>query len=396
MLKNAELFYREIKINSAIVREEIAQKTDNGLESLTKACRAVIQLSNIARKEGLLSLEEAACEGKMDDLFMVEDLKKIVLLVVDGTDPDAINDICMKTYFSKDYSGVNALVFLLYMDGMIQIQAGENPRVLEESIRCYMPDEVNVQLDKLKEDDEARKASENKTAWEQMFDRDFPLKNQAIYDYTVKLVDYCIAVMPAEDLMKLIKDFEMHDLAVLLKGLSGKTVKRIYDCLSEKDAADISEMSKYLCLVRCIEIDKKADRLFKKMVRLADMNEITVPDGLDKIFDVRGTNDGLQRTSDQETRIDLGIKKWFLGMTNRDIQRVLNEIPRDTLSIAMKNWDMELKRLIYGNLPKPVAGIVAENTRYVECSESSIEKANRDVEEIIRKLEDSAEIIIME
>ena len=40
----------------------------------------IIELSNVARKEGLLSLEEAA--GDLDDEF----LKKGILLIVDGTD----------------------------------------------------------------------------------------------------------------------------------------------------------------------------------------------------------------------------------------------------------------------------------------------------------------------
>ena len=47
----------------------------------------IIDLSNVARKEGLLSLEEAA--GDMDEPF----LKKDILLIVDGTDPDLVRGI---------------------------------------------------------------------------------------------------------------------------------------------------------------------------------------------------------------------------------------------------------------------------------------------------------------
>ena len=49
--------------------------------------KTIIQLSNIARKEGLLSLEEAA--NGIDDEF----LKKGVLLIVDGTDPELVRGI---------------------------------------------------------------------------------------------------------------------------------------------------------------------------------------------------------------------------------------------------------------------------------------------------------------
>lgn len=47
----------------------------------------IIELSNVARKEGLLSLEEAAAD--LDDAF----LKKGILLIVDGTDPELVRGI---------------------------------------------------------------------------------------------------------------------------------------------------------------------------------------------------------------------------------------------------------------------------------------------------------------
>lgn len=52
-------------------------------EMITK----IIELSNVARKEGLLSLEEAA--GNLDDEFM----KKGIMLIVDGTDPELVRGI---------------------------------------------------------------------------------------------------------------------------------------------------------------------------------------------------------------------------------------------------------------------------------------------------------------
>ena len=49
--------------------------------------KKIIDLSNIARKEGLLSLEEAAAD--LDEPF----LKKGILLIVDGTDPELVRGI---------------------------------------------------------------------------------------------------------------------------------------------------------------------------------------------------------------------------------------------------------------------------------------------------------------
>lgn len=68
-LKSFVLVFKPVKVNIP--------------EMITK----IIELSNVARKEGLLSLEEAA--GDLDDEFM----KKGILLIVDGTDPELVRSI---------------------------------------------------------------------------------------------------------------------------------------------------------------------------------------------------------------------------------------------------------------------------------------------------------------
>lgn len=187
-----------------------------GLKSITLAIKSIktnenetitniINLSNVARKEGLLALEDAA--SGIDDAFM----KKGILLVVDGTDPDLVRAIleteitCIegrhKKYIAfwenvaamgpawgmvgtliglvnmlKDLSDVatigpnmaTALLTTLYgsmianwigtpiaaklkandeaeimvkevmIEGLLSIQAGENPRVIEEKLKSFL------------------------------------------------------------------------------------------------------------------------------------------------------------------------------------------------------------------------------------------------------------------
>lgn len=188
----------------------------NGIKSFTLVLKApaintgemiakIIELSNIARKEGLLSLEEAAAD--MEEPF----LKKGILLIVDGTDPDLVRAI-METelvsiegrhktcigfwetlgsmgpawgmigtlvglvdmlYHLQDMAALGpamavALVTTLYgsvlanwlcipianklkadnagemmlkevmIEGLLSIQAGENPRVIEEKLKSFL------------------------------------------------------------------------------------------------------------------------------------------------------------------------------------------------------------------------------------------------------------------
>ena len=173
----------------------------------------IIDLSNVARKEGLLSLEEAA--GNLDDDFM----KKGILLIVDGTDPDLVRGI-METelisiedrhkknisfwedlgamgpawgmigtliglvnmlYEMDDPSAIGpsmavALITTLYgsllanwictpvasklktnnsgeimmkeimIEGLLSIQAGENPRVIEEKLKSFLSPSARTAL----------------------------------------------------------------------------------------------------------------------------------------------------------------------------------------------------------------------------------------------------------
>ena len=167
--------------------------------------KSIIDLSNIGRKDGLLALEEAA-NGIEDDF-----LKKGVLLVVDGTDPELVRAIletdlmCLEdrhknviSFWEKwaemgpawgmigtlvglinmladlnDMASVGpnmavALVTTLYgslianwlcvpianklklinnneyqmkeiiIEGLLSIQAGENPRVIEEKLKSFL------------------------------------------------------------------------------------------------------------------------------------------------------------------------------------------------------------------------------------------------------------------
>lgn len=173
--------------------------------NISEVITKIIDLSNVARKEGLLSLEEAA--GELDDEFM----KKGILLIVDGTDPELVRAI-METEimslesrhkenikFWEDVASMGpawgmigtlvglvnmlqnmddpsrigpdmsvALLTTLYgsllanwlctpvanklkvnndseimvkeimIEGLLSIQAGENPRVIEEKLKSFM------------------------------------------------------------------------------------------------------------------------------------------------------------------------------------------------------------------------------------------------------------------
>ena len=168
----------------------------------------IIELANVARKEGLLSLEEYG--SKLDDEF----LKKGIMLIVDGTDPELVRNILetelvfleerhgegqgmleamgayapafgmigtliglvnmlkdlddpdtigpsmavalITTFYGSFLANVlflplaqklkirsksEVLVKELMIEGLLSIQAGENPRIIEEKLKTFIPPE---------------------------------------------------------------------------------------------------------------------------------------------------------------------------------------------------------------------------------------------------------------
>ena len=173
----------------------------------------IIELSNVARKEGLLALEEVA--GNLDDEFM----KKGILLIVDGTEPELVRGILetelvnldtrhkstigffdnwaalapawgmigtllglvnmLKNLSDSAAIGPNMAVALLttlygslianwicvpisnklklqnndeyqlreiIIEGLLSIQAGENPRVIEEKLKSFLSPSARTAL----------------------------------------------------------------------------------------------------------------------------------------------------------------------------------------------------------------------------------------------------------
>ena len=169
------------------------------------AIDSIVVLANTARKEGVLALEESA--ANMDDAF----LKKGVMLIVDGTDPELVKDImeterswteerhgniatvwetlgtyapswgmlgtmiglilmllqledpgamgpmlsvalvttfygCVLANFIfnpiasklKQISSDEILLKTVLIEGMLSIQAGENPRIIEEKLKSFL------------------------------------------------------------------------------------------------------------------------------------------------------------------------------------------------------------------------------------------------------------------
>jgi len=105
----------------------------------------IIRISNVARREGLLAMEEYSekyiSERSPEDIF----LKKAVEYIVDGTDPEFVRDILGATILVCGMETLQGYLDYICMEGMLSIQAGENPRIIREKLLACLP--LNMQIE---------------------------------------------------------------------------------------------------------------------------------------------------------------------------------------------------------------------------------------------------------
>ena len=85
----------------------------------------------------------------------------------------------------------------------------------------------------------------------------------------------------------------------------------------------------------------------------------------------------------------------ILLLDDRAIQRVLRDVDNNDLGIALKGANEEVQNVIFKNLSKRLSAMIKEDMEFMgPVRMKDVEEAQQKIVNIIRKLEDSGEIII--
>lgn len=95
----------------------------------------ILECSNIARQYGVLALEEFV--QKQDNDFLTFG----TMLIVDGTDPCLVKGILQTLICSDNHTGFELLSREIIAEGVLSVQAGENPRLLELKLLSMLGEE---------------------------------------------------------------------------------------------------------------------------------------------------------------------------------------------------------------------------------------------------------------
>ena len=96
-----------------------------------------------------------------------------------------------------------------------------------------------------------------------------------------------------------------------------------------------------------------------------------------------------------EIRRKMFVFEDILLLDNRAIQTVLREVENNELSVALKNANEDVQKVIFDNLSSRLASMIKEDMEFMgPVRLKDVEDAQQKIVNIIRKLEDAGEIVI--
>ena len=258
-------FYNELRrcCNEMYSDRENSEKISKVIEAYDRA----IFFSDIARKEGLLALEEASEGLDLNDVTQ-EFLLQSIMLVVDGTDPELVAEIGMNRIVANGFSSFEGLVVLMYYKAALMIQSGVNPRVIEEYLKSLMPDFVRKVLSQKDCEKELTKASKEIEDDKELIlslckdDKEINEKDHSIVNQTAMT----LMELSDREMQRLLRDTDNIDSIMVMKGLPGKARARIFDNVSNRLGIMLAKDMLYMGPVRMKDVEEACVTIMKTVI----------------------------------------------------------------------------------------------------------------------------------
>ena len=214
-----------------------------------------------------------------------------------------------------------------------------------------------------------------------------------------------IRKIDASQILNFIAEEHPQTIALILSYLSTGQASAIISQLPQDKQADVAK--------RIAQMDRTSPDVIKEVERVLERKltslvnqDYTIAGGVDAIVEIlntvdRGTEKHIMETLeiDEPELADEIRKKMFvfediLTLDDRSIQRVLREVDNNELAIALKSANDDVQNAIFNNLSKRLATMIREDMDFMgPVRMKDVEEAQQKIVNIIRKLEDSGEIV---
>ena len=207
-------------------------------------------------------------------------------------------------------------------------------------------------------------------------------------------------------LLNFIQDEHPQTIALILSYLSAGQASQVVSALPPEKQADVAKRIATMDRTSPDVIKEVENVLERKLASLVNQ-DYTIIGGVDAIVEIlnavdRGTERHILETLEieepelaDEIRRKMFVFEDILSLDDRAIQRVLRDVDNNDLAIALKNANEEVQNVIFNNLSKRLAAMIREDMEFMgPVRLKDVEEAQQKIVNIVRKLEDSSEIVI--
>ena len=195
-------------------------------------------------------------------------------------------------------------------------------------------------------------------------------------------------------LLNFIQDEHPQTIALILSYLPAAQASSVVSALPPEKQADVAK--------RIAMMDRTSPDVIKQVEKVLErqLASLAIVEILNSVD--RGTEKHIMETLEveepelaDEIRKKMFVFEDILSLDNRAIQRVLRDVDNHDLALALKGATEDVQNVILNNLSTRLASLINDDMEYMgPVRIKDVEDAQQKIVNIIRKLEDSAEIVI--
>ncbi len=206
--------------------------------------------------------------------------------------------------------------------------------------------------------------------------------------------------------LNFIQEEHPQTIAMILSYLSAGQASLIIGALPPEKQADVARRIALMDRTSP-EVIKEVERVLERKLSSLINQDYTIAGGVDAVVNIlntvdRGTEKRIMESLEieepelaEEIRKKMFVFEDILLLDDRAIQRVLRDVDNSDLGVALKGANEEVQAAIFKNLSSRLASMIKEDMEFMgPVRMKDVEEAQQKIVGIIRKLEDSAEIVI--
>ena len=221
----------------------------------------------------------------------------------------------------------------------------------------------------------------------------------------VKPFEFIRKTEPSQ-LLNFIQDEHPQTIALILAYLSPQQASIIISSLPQERQADVAKRVAMMDRTSP-DVIKEVEKILESKLASLVNQDYTIIGGVDQVVEIlnavdRGTEKHIMETLEveepelaDEIRKKMFVFEDILLLDDRAIQRVLHDVDNNDLAMALKGSNEQVQNAIFNNLSKRLASMIKEDMEFMgPVRMKDVEEAQQKIVNIIRKLEDSAEIVV--